>query len=253
MSDNPYVPPEASTARALDVLVEGNLQSGLDGRYEFSIDRIWSHAWKSIRGAKAPIFVGMLIFMAASVAISEALALVNLNGQVYLEQGDFIRGYLLTIASGIIMSPITVPLMAGIYMMGARRAAGREVRIGDVFAHFDKLVPLVVMSVMSTVLMYVGFIFCLLPGLYLAVGYSLAIPLLVDKGLSPWEALETSRKAIHHRWLSVFLFFLGTSIVGTLASVPIVTILWSLPWMMVCFGALYVTVFGLGQAGETAA
>lgn len=35
-----------------------------------------------------------------------------------------------------------------------------------------------------------------LPGIYLAVSYQLSLPLVADKGLGPWEAMETSRKIV---------------------------------------------------------
>lgn len=247
MSDNPYAAPKADLSKAFDGLAGGSLQGGIEGRYSLSVDQIWSHAWKSTRGAKAPLVLAMLVFMAASVALSEVLALVGLDGQAYLERGDFVRGYLLTIVSGVILSPVTVPMMAGVVMMAARRAAGRKIRFVEMFAYFDRVVPLVALSVMSTFLMYVGFLLCILPGLYLAVAYSLAAPVLVDKNLGPWQALEASRKAIHQSWFSVCLLIFGTSIIGMVGSIFLITIVWSVPWMMLCFGTLYVTVFGLGD------
>jgi uncharacterized membrane protein len=44
---------------------------------------------------------------------------------------------------------------------------------------------------------------CLIPGIYLAVAWSFAIPLVIDKRLGFWEAMELSRKAVDQRWWSV--------------------------------------------------
>ena len=39
------------------------------------------------------------------------------------------------------------------------------------------------------------------------MAYLLAIPLVVERGLSPWQALEASRKAITQHWFKVCLLY----------------------------------------------
>jgi hypothetical protein len=41
-------------------------------------------------------------------------------------------------------------------------------------------------------------------GVYLAVGYAFVVPLIVDKRLGVWRALETSRRAVNPIWLRFF-------------------------------------------------
>ena len=40
-------------------------------------------------------------------------------------------------------------------------------------------------------------------GVYLAVGYAFVVPLIVDRRLPVWRALETSRKAVNLNWFRV--------------------------------------------------
>jgi hypothetical protein len=42
------------------------------------------------------------------------------------------------------------------------------------------------------------------PAVYLAVGYAFVVPLIVDKRLSVWEALEQSRRAVNPNWFRLF-------------------------------------------------
>ena len=249
MSENPYLPPDADLAKSADELESGSLTRGIDGLYAFTIRQVWSHAWKRSKGAKAPLLLGMLVFGATAWVLTAALARIGLDGQTMINRGDLATGYFVSMVSGVIISPITVPMMAGLIMMAVRRAGGNTIRFGEMFRYFDRVVPLVVLSFLSTVLIYAGLLLCLLPGIYLSVAYTLALPVLVDKNLSPWRALEASRKAIHARWLNVFGLFVATWLFLVLVSIPVITLVWSLPWLLLCIGTLYVIVFG---AEETA-
>ena len=74
-------------------------------------------------------------------------------------------------------------------------------------------------SLVAGLLISGGLIFCLLPGIYLAVAWQFALPLIIDKRLDFWPAMELSRKIITRHWWSFFgLALLSTAInlVGTL-------------------------------------
>jgi hypothetical protein len=79
------------------------------------------------------------------------------------------------------------------------------------------------------------------------IAYTGAVPLVVDKGLSPWQALESS-KAITHKWFTVFGLFFGVGILVTLSMIPVLLgLIWTIPWAILCFGVLYHRVFGVSS------
>jgi uncharacterized membrane protein len=65
-----------------------------------------------------------------------------------------------------------------------------------------------------------GFLLCLLPGIYLFVAWELFTALLIlDKRLDFWPAMELSRKVITRHWWQVFglaLLFLLIMLAGTM-------------------------------------
>ena len=66
----------------------------------------------------------------------------------------------------------------------------------------------------------VGLVLCVLPGIYLAVGYTFALPLIIDKKYDFWTAMEVSRRVANRHWWTLFglvlvLFLLN--IIGLLA------------------------------------
>ncbi len=102
------------------------------------------------------------------------------------------------------------PLAAGYFVVHGRLLNGREVEFRHFFAGFEshRLLPLVLLGVVSQALITIGLILLIAPGIYLAVSYLFASLLLLDKGRDFWPALEESRRAVTPRWFGFFAFFL---------------------------------------------
>jgi hypothetical protein len=250
MSANPYAPPQADlgspTREPADA---GSLEAALRGTYRFGIGSVMSGAWRAKDGAKLTLLLALLVTTGASWLVTKVLALAGLDAQPYLQSGQLLKGYLVSFVIGAIGWPITAPLFAGAVMMSVRRAAGRPVGLGELFAYYGRLPAVLGLYVLQTVLVFVGFALLVLPGIYLAVSYSLAIPALLDKRLSPWQALEASRKAVGHHWLGIFALGLVVTVLTSLSLLPLlIPGIWTVPWALLCLGALYVTAFGVGPA-----
>lgn len=79
----------------------------------------------------------------------------------------------------------------------------------------------------------------------------LAIPLVVERGLTPWQALETSRKAITQRWFKVFGLFLLLGLITLVSAIPLgVGLVWTIPLFVIAMGVLYRTIFGVLPAPQ---
>ena len=146
------------------------------------------------------------------------------------------------------MLAITMPLWAGIYMIGVRRAVNAPIRAGQMLDYFSKTLPLFGLYLLMLILILVGFVLLIIPGIYLSVAYMLAIPLMVDKNLGVWEALETSRKAIHKRWFTIFGLTLVIMLINLVAMIPLgLGLIWTVPMSTIAFGVLYRNIFGCSQ------
>jgi hypothetical protein len=123
----------------------------------------------------------------------------------------------------------------GLDLLFLKLARGQPAGFGDVFAGFTlAFVPLMLVSVITGVLMPVGLLFCLLPGIYLMVVWMMFPPLLIlDKKMDFWPAMELSRKMVHKHFWQVFglwlvtlvLFLLGGLLlcVGVFIAMPVTT------------------------------
>jgi hypothetical protein len=75
-----------------------------------------------------------------------------------------------------------------------------------------------------------------IPAVYLAVGTSFCLMLLLDKGLTPLQAITLSIKATHKVWFKVFLVFLAITPAMALGAMPY---------------AMYITGQGMEQVNNT--
>jgi uncharacterized membrane protein len=166
-------------------------------------------------------------------ALSRGWALVRDHMLVLV--GATALGWLVTVGLGFV--PILgwivgFVLIGGLDYMFLRRIRGEEVQLGDVFAGFNlALMNLTLTGLVKWLLTTIGLILCILPGIYLAVGYVFAMPLVIDKKMEFWTAMEVSRRVVHAHWWSVFalcivlllVVFAGflLCIVGVFISIPV--------------------------------
>jgi len=123
------------------------------------------------------------------------------------------------VAVGLAVVPV-LGWIVGFVMLGGldyvflRRIRGEAVQLGDVFAGFNEaLLHLALAGLVKSLLTSLGFLLCILPGIYLAVGYVFALPLVIDKKMEFWPAMEVSRRVVHHHWWSIFALVIVVSLI----------------------------------------
>lgn len=168
----------------------------------------------------------------------------------------------------IIMLPIIVPITAGLYMISAKYARGESVNYKNLFDYFGsmwKLVGIYLLTVLFVVfpIILVGFLIgpidvsnfnlvniivllvLLLILLTATITYMFAPQLLVDKNLTIWQAMETSRKATWQHLCKIIGLFFLFSIILIISSIPFgIGLIWTLPAMYIgTYGLLYRIMF----------
>jgi uncharacterized membrane protein len=99
---------------------------------------------------------------------------------------------------------VTGPLLGGLCFYYLKKIRGQPAELEDAFAGFTMAFPqLLLLSLVSGLLIILGLALCLIPGIYLAVVWAFALPLVIDKQqLGFWKAMEVSRQAVYKRWWS---------------------------------------------------
>jgi uncharacterized membrane protein len=108
-------------------------------------------------------------------------------------------------------------VMAGIMSFSLKVAKGVPYAFGDLFSGAPFFVSVFVANLVSTIAISIGMIFLIVPGVILALGLCMTIPLIVDRGLGPIDALSESWKLTDGHKANLFIFGLiafGLSIAG---------------------------------------
>ncbi len=141
---------------------------------------------------------------------------------------------------------ISSPLVIGNFIVGAKLLQRQPVEFKDFFAGFNFFLPLLLVSVLSAVLISIGMILLIIPGVYLAVGFAFALNLVVDRRLDFWPAMDLSRRTVHPLWFGVFIFGLLLLLVNLVGVICLgVGILVSAPLSFCAMTAAYADIFGL--------
>ncbi len=131
-------------------------------------------------------------------------------------------------------------------MIGVRRAVDQPFTFKMIFQYFGFIVPLLLTTLLLYVLVAIGFVLLIIPGIYLSVSYTFALLLVIEKKMGIWEALETSRKAVTHRWFSLFFFWIILSVIMMISAIPIgIGLIWTIPMGCIAYGIMYRNMFGV--------
>ena len=222
------------------MLVLAKTASGdsMSANTDWRIGEVLKAAGEKQVGFKLTFFiaVGLYILIGIPIAVAQAVT-VGIGTGVASSLVD------------IFISILLYPLGLGFGLLGIRRALGKDTPVSTLWEPYSQFIPLIVMFLLMCVLIVAGFFLLILPGIYLAVAYSFAPYLIVEKNMGVWEALETSRKAITAYWWRYFglmLILLLLCIVGT---VPIlIGLIWALPIMFIAIGEVFVATFETASA-----
>jgi uncharacterized membrane protein len=143
------------------------------------------------------------------------------------------------------------PLLGGFFWYCLKRVRRQPAQLGDAFAGFTlAFLQLFLGALVSSLLIGVGIAACLIPGIYLAVAWQLVLPLIIDRRMEFWPAMELSRRVLTKHWWNVFLFMLVCGLInfgGALLCGLGLFITWPLTFLATTF--LYEDLFGNSAPG----
>jgi hypothetical protein len=96
-------------------------------------------------------------------------------------------------------------LMSGIYLLYLARMRGRHPSFRTIVTTVaTSSVAVVGAGLAQAALTVLGLALFIVPGIYLAVGYTFVLPLVIDRQMPIWDAMELSRTTVHQQWFQTF-------------------------------------------------
>ena len=212
--------------------------------YDFGVIEIIKAGWERIDGVKLHFILGFLVYVAASIVVQ--LILGSIFPQGTTENPNIPNQLIL----GVLSIPVLVPLLVGLMMMGIHLSRGEEISYKSVFNYYHMTGILSLGAILVYIMTFIGLLLLILPGIYLSIAYMFALPLIADKQMGVWEAMEYSRKTVTKHWFKVFGLMFLLSLLVLVAIIPVgLGLIWAIPLMFVTIYALLYPVMFDGEEG----
>ncbi|MGB1262610.1 MAG: hypothetical protein ACPG52_06865 [Cognaticolwellia sp.] len=197
------------------VKVGGSIEQAVKGEYTLDVAAILKEAWQITLKSRVAINVGLLFCLLIGMLISMLVS--SQMGGIEVAIQDQQSATLLN----IIVTLAVYPFVAGVEMMGVFHAIGLKTRAKLVFAFLKRGSWVAVCALLSSTLVTLGLTLFYLPGIFLAVALSLALPLVVEKQLSPIKAISVSIQATRFQWFKMFALYLLLALAMLVSALPV--------------------------------
>jgi len=198
------------------VQVGGSIEQSLQGQYTIDVSSVLKEAWQLTLGSRIAINLGLLFTLVLAVIVS--IVISGSMGGIEEVIKDPQSSTLLNIVVVLIISP----LLVGVEMMGIFHAVGLKTNSKMIFSFLKRGSWVAVCALLTSVLISLGMNLFILPGIYLSAAFSLALPLVVEKNLSPLKAIILSLKVTRFQWFKLVAIYALLLITLFVSLLPIV-------------------------------
>lgn len=235
-----YKAPSAELQEPAEAGRYGSIENALAGNFQIKPIESMKSAWAILKGMKTTFWLAVIAYSLIAMALEFVLSRA-LGYSMFAEEYQPIQ-----IIGTVISTLLLSPMAAGLYMITIKHSVGAKIGVGELFSYFHKILPIFLTTILIYLLVGIGLILLIIPGIYLLVCFSFSLFLVVEKDMSPIEALKTSRKAVHQQWFQTAGLLLLSVLVCILGAVALlVGLLWAIPLTALTLALVYRDVFGV--------
>lgn len=238
-----YKAPEAELTTPRAKGEYGSIEKALAGDYELNPIELFKQAWAQLKGFKTPVLLAYIVYFLLVFGFAGIGTLFGIPlGSTEIGTASLATELIFS----LIQTVILMPFFVGLTMMGVKRSVGGDVKLNDAFKYYSKIVPIALLTILLYLIVGLGFILLIVPGIYLLVGFMMSYQLMADKNLSIVESLKISLKAITKKWFPMFGFMLLSAVVMIAGAIPLgIGLIWAIPLVNLAYGILYRDMFGV--------
>ena len=172
--------------------------------------------WETFKSRVVPTYVLLIVFVVIISCLGLAVRILT-GGD-----GGAGEGYRPLSGLGqLVFNVINVVLGGGLGLGLLKIIRGEEAPIGVLFSGIGKVVPLVVATVISAVLVTIGLILLVIPGIVAGLGLSQALFLVMDRDLDGVAAVKASWAMMKGYKLSLLILELVILVMVLVSLIPL--------------------------------
>ena len=184
-------PPSAGNAAAL-------AQEILSRDYTLNIRSCVRRGWRLLKGEFWPL-IGITALMLALFSFASSFTGIS------VQHGP--AGHNSFEITSVVAMLVWGPLMGGLMFYFLKKIRREPATVETAFCGFGhRFLHLFLAGFVTSLLTWLGFLCLLLPGVYLLAAWMFTLPLVIDKRLDFWSAMELSRKVVTKHWFKFFGF-----------------------------------------------
>lgn len=218
----------------------GSMNKALSGDFNIDLQALLKEAWSITQVTKWSLLQSILMVLSlVFLVVMGSFNLIQSQGADILNpQVQFYVELLITL--------LTAPLITGLLMMGINHSVGGVSRPTQLFHFVPRTLILALATLMVSMLVNLGLMLLVIPGLYLMVACSFTLPLVAEKGLTPWRAIYTSVRVVSHKWPQFVILYLLFALLFMLVIATLgIALIWVGPLYYNVKGVLYRDIFGI--------
>jgi hypothetical protein len=238
------------------VSIGGSVERAVKGEYSIDVKAVLSEAWQHTIKSRMSINVALLLVLIFGMMVSFIASSFFGGIELVIKDPQLLQ------LINVIVTIAVWPFIAGIEMMGVYHAINRPTKSKMALSFLHRGSWVALCALLTSILISIGFQLLIVPGVLLAVLLSLTVPLVVEKKLTPVQAIVLSIKALRFKivpllsiYIVLFLALIGLTlpiallIESSLAPLGIVVFLFGFsylaPWYYNIKGVLYREIFGV--------
>lgn len=226
--------------------VGGSIENSLQGKANLDMTALAKEAWNISQTRKGSLLQGSLLIFGV------VLLCIAILEQIFDVQDWALAPPNVQLALQIVVTVITAPLVAAMFMTGISHSVGERPAFSKVLRQIINSALVIFIAVLILVIVYLGFALFLLPGLYLGLATGFSMMLYVEKQLPPSQAILQSIRVFNRYWLQLSLFYMAAFLMFIMGMFTFgLAYIWIIPFYFNLKGVLYRELFGIQVKRQT--
>ncbi len=214
------------------------------------VKRAWDLTVKHIAPLLAVVVIYVAIVIAMSVVfglVGTAMGIPSASPGTPAPANEMTGSQIaFTLVSNLVSNVVSVFLMLGFTRIALNIVSGKQVAVGMLFGQGDKVLRAFFAGILFGLMVAVGFLLLIFPGIYLLLRYGQYMNAIVDKDMGIMDSFAYSARLTENNRLNVFVIVLFSILimiagflacfVGLLFAYPMIGVLWAVAYRWMQYG-----------------